>query len=167
MLAVIFGLKQFAQDGIGWLPVVVDRRSASRSASCSSADNGGWTTRSSTCALFRVPAFSASLRLYGLGILVVFGGFLFLPQYLQLVLGLSPFEAGLWTLPWALAFVVGSHGHADARRSGSPGDVMAGWPRARGPRVRRASRRSTRRPGFAMIVDRVRRFSLGTRRSSR
>jgi DHA2 family multidrug resistance protein-like MFS transporter len=55
-----------------------------------------------------VPAFSASLVTYGLGILLVFGGFLFLPQYLQLVLGLSPLEAGLWTLPWALAFVVGS-----------------------------------------------------------
>ena len=31
----------------------------------------------------------------------MFGGFLFLPQYLQLVRGLSPLEAGLWTLPWA------------------------------------------------------------------
>jgi DHA2 family multidrug resistance protein-like MFS transporter len=33
---------------------------------------------------------------------------LFLSQYLQLVLGLSPLEAGIWMLPWALAFVVGS-----------------------------------------------------------
>jgi DHA2 family multidrug resistance protein-like MFS transporter len=60
-------------------------------------------------ALFRMPAFSASLAAYGLGIFVVFGGFLFLPQYLQLVLGLSPLQAGLWTLPWALSFVVGSN----------------------------------------------------------
>ena len=37
--------------------------------------------------LFRVPAFSASLATYGLSILFLFGGFLFLPQYLQLVLG--------------------------------------------------------------------------------
>ena len=58
--------------------------------------------------LFAVPAFSASLATYGLSILVLFGGFLFLPQYLQLVRGLSPFQAGLWTLPWAVAFVVGS-----------------------------------------------------------
>jgi DHA2 family multidrug resistance protein-like MFS transporter len=48
------------------------------------------------------------LATYGLTILILFGGFLFLPQYLQLVLGLSPFDAGLWTVPWALAFVVGS-----------------------------------------------------------
>jgi DHA2 family multidrug resistance protein-like MFS transporter len=40
--------------------------------------------------LFCVPAFSGSIAAYGLGILVLFGGFLFLPQYLQLVLGLSP-----------------------------------------------------------------------------
>ena len=39
--------------------------------------------------LFRKPAFSASLATYGLSILILFGGFLFLPQYLQLVLGMS------------------------------------------------------------------------------
>ena len=32
----------------------------------------------------------------------------FIAQYLQLVLGLSPFEAGLWTVPYASAFIVGS-----------------------------------------------------------
>ena len=58
--------------------------------------------------LFRIPAFRASLVLYGGCILVLFGGFLFLPQYLQLVLGLSPLRGGLWTLPWAIGFVVGS-----------------------------------------------------------
>jgi DHA2 family multidrug resistance protein-like MFS transporter len=44
--------------------------------------------------LFRIP-FSVSLALYGVGIFVVFGGFLFLPQYLQRMLGLSTLEAGL------------------------------------------------------------------------
>jgi len=38
----------------------------------------------------------------------LFGAFLFLPQYLQLVLGLSPLVGGLWTLPWAVGFVFGS-----------------------------------------------------------
>ena len=37
-----------------------------------------------------------------------FRGILFLSQYMQLILGLSPLEAGMWMLPWALAFVVGS-----------------------------------------------------------
>jgi DHA2 family multidrug resistance protein-like MFS transporter len=59
-------------------------------------------------------------------VFVLFGGFLFGPQYLQLVLGLSPLEAGLWSLPWALAFIVGSMltprlvGHI------RPGILMAG-----------------------------------------
>ena len=58
--------------------------------------------------LFRIPAFRASLVLYGGCILNMFGGFLFLPQYLQFVLDLSPFRAGLWTLPWAFGFIIGS-----------------------------------------------------------
>jgi DHA2 family multidrug resistance protein-like MFS transporter len=55
----------------------------------------------------------------------VFGGFLFLPQFLQLVLGLSPLEAGLWTLPWALAFVVGSQLTPRLARRFSPAALMA------------------------------------------
>src|SRR5439155_1228899 len=45
--------------------------------------------------LFANRAFSSGLALYTLSILAVFGAFLFVPQYLQLVRGLSPLEAGL------------------------------------------------------------------------
>ncbi len=58
--------------------------------------------------LFAIPRFRASLVLYGGAILLLFGAFVFLPQYLQLVLGLSPLHGGLWTLPWAVGFVLGS-----------------------------------------------------------
>ena len=58
--------------------------------------------------LFRRPAFSAALGVNTLGIFVAGGAFLFIAQYLQLVVGLSPLEAGLWTLPSAGAFIVGS-----------------------------------------------------------
>jgi DHA2 family multidrug resistance protein-like MFS transporter len=108
VLAVIFGLKQIAQDGLAWLPVLT--------VLAGLAVGGVFVRRQFKLAhpfidlrLFRMRAFSASLALYGLGIFVVFGGFLFIPQFLQLVLGLSPLEAGLWTLPWALAFIVGSN----------------------------------------------------------
>jgi MFS transporter, DHA2 family, multidrug resistance protein len=37
-----------------------------------------------------------------------FGAFVFIAQYLQLVLGLSPLEAGLWSLPSFMSFVVGA-----------------------------------------------------------
>jgi DHA2 family multidrug resistance protein-like MFS transporter len=43
------------------------------------------------------------------GIFIVVGYFLFVAQYLQLVLGLSPLAAGLWSLPSALGFIVGSN----------------------------------------------------------
>jgi MFS transporter, DHA2 family, multidrug resistance protein len=58
--------------------------------------------------LFRAPAFSASLVTYMLACFVSFGAYVFIAQYLQLVLGLSPLEAGLWTVPSMVAFVVGS-----------------------------------------------------------
>ncbi len=58
--------------------------------------------------LFRAPAFSAALAIYALGTFVAFGIFIFIAQYMQLVLGLAPLEAGLWTVPFAGAFIVGS-----------------------------------------------------------
>jgi DHA2 family multidrug resistance protein-like MFS transporter len=59
--------------------------------------------------LFRVPAFSASLVTYTLGVFVAFGSYLFIAQYLQLVLGLSPLQAGLWTVPGAVTSIIGSN----------------------------------------------------------
>jgi MFS transporter, DHA2 family, multidrug resistance protein len=107
ILAIIFGLKLIAQDGLALVPVlfilagvvlgvVFVRRQL------------GLNDPLLDLRLFRLPSFSASLATYGLAILFLFGGFLFLPQYLQLVKGMSPFQSGLWTLPWALSFVVGS-----------------------------------------------------------
>jgi DHA2 family multidrug resistance protein-like MFS transporter len=58
--------------------------------------------------LFRIRAFTASLGTYLFGIFVVVGYFLFVGQYLQLVLGLSPIEAAFWSLPSAIGFIVGS-----------------------------------------------------------
>ncbi len=58
--------------------------------------------------LFRIRAFNAALAVNFLAILVSVGYFLFVAQYLQLVVGLSPFQAGLWSLPSAAGFIVGS-----------------------------------------------------------
>jgi DHA2 family multidrug resistance protein-like MFS transporter len=107
VLATIYGLKRIAQDGVSvtaiaamilgfMVGVVFVRRQL------------GLADPLIDLRLFRIPAFRASLVLYGGSILVLFGGFLFLPQYLQLVLGLSPMRGGLWTLPWAIGFVIGS-----------------------------------------------------------
>lgn len=57
--------------------------------------------------LFGNVKFSGTLVALMVTMLAMGGLFLLLAQYLQLVLGLSAFEAGLWTVPQAVAMVVG------------------------------------------------------------
>jgi DHA2 family multidrug resistance protein-like MFS transporter len=107
VLAAIYGIKRIAQDG-------VDPRAVLTFA-VGLAIGALFVRRQKTLAdplidtnLFRLPAFSASLLTYGLCIFFMGGIFLFTGQYFQLVLGLSPLQAGLWGLPSAVAFTVGS-----------------------------------------------------------
>jgi DHA2 family multidrug resistance protein-like MFS transporter len=58
--------------------------------------------------LFRSVTFGAALAVNIFGFLVAFGTMLLIAQYLQLVIGLSPLAAGLWSAPSGLAFVVGA-----------------------------------------------------------
>jgi DHA2 family multidrug resistance protein-like MFS transporter len=48
------------------------------------------------------------LTMNTLAVFTTFGCYIFISQYLQLVLGLTPLVAGLWTLPWSLGFIVSS-----------------------------------------------------------
>jgi DHA2 family multidrug resistance protein-like MFS transporter len=107
VLLVIYALKRIAESGLGLVPAATigigltlgiqfvrrQRRLADPLIDLS---------------LFRAPAFSVSLATYMLACFVSFGAYVFIAQYLQLVLGLSPLEAGLWTVPSMLAFVAGS-----------------------------------------------------------
>ncbi|HEV2890502.1 MAG TPA: MFS transporter [Frankiaceae bacterium] len=107
MLSVIYGLKHVAQDGPGveafvamGLGVVVGVL---------------WVRRQRRLddpmidvALFRIRSFNAALLVNFLSIFVAVGYFIYIAQYLQLIEGLTPLHAGLWSLPSALAFVVGS-----------------------------------------------------------
>jgi DHA2 family multidrug resistance protein-like MFS transporter len=108
VLAVIFGLKQIAQDGIGVVALA--------SIVVGLVVGGLFIRRQLSLAdpmidlrLFRIPAFSSSLAINFLSIFVMVGYFLFVAQFLQLVVGLSPLEAGLWSLPSAIGFVVASN----------------------------------------------------------
>lgn len=76
--------------------------------------------------LFRAPAFSAALGLAVLAFFLNFGAFFLLAQYMQLVLGLSPWQAGLWSTPSALGFIVGSIVAPRIAERVRPGLVMAG-----------------------------------------
>ncbi len=62
---------------------------------------------------------------YTLALFVSFGAFIFVSQYLQMVLGLSPLEAGLWTLPWSLGFILGSLVTPALARGVRPAPLMA------------------------------------------
>jgi DHA2 family multidrug resistance protein-like MFS transporter len=108
VLAVVFGLKLTAQDGFGGL--------AGAAVLVGVGVGLLFARRQLTLAdpmidlrLFRSTAFNASLATNLVGIFIAVGYFLFVAQYLQLVLGLSPLEAGLWSLPSAVGFIVGSN----------------------------------------------------------
>jgi len=58
--------------------------------------------------LLRGSSFATTLLVYMLGCFVASGVGLFSAQYVQLVLGLPPLQAGLWGLPSTFAFIIGS-----------------------------------------------------------
>ena len=76
--------------------------------------------------LFRIPTFSASLVVSLLTVFVAIGYFLFVAQYLQLVLGLSPLAAGLWSLPEAIGFIVASNLGPRIVRRVKPAHLISG-----------------------------------------
>jgi DHA2 family multidrug resistance protein-like MFS transporter len=76
--------------------------------------------------LFRAPGFNVSLAANTLALLILLGTFFFFAQYLQLVLGHGPLEAGLWLLPYAGGFIVGSMLASLIVRRVAPGFVIAG-----------------------------------------
>jgi DHA2 family multidrug resistance protein-like MFS transporter len=124
VLAVIYGLKRIAEDGPHWLPALFIVAGA--------AIGVAFVRRQQRLAdplidlrLFRAHAFSASLAAYTLATFVAFGVFLFFAQYLQIVLGMGPLEAGLWTVPLAGAFIVGSMLTPMVARRVRPAYVMA------------------------------------------
>jgi DHA2 family multidrug resistance protein-like MFS transporter len=107
VLLVIFGLKEAAQEGFNFISLV--------------ALGGGallglvFVKRQKRLAdplidlnLFRTREFSVSLGIYLTGTFVSFGVYIFMTQYLLIVLGLSPLVAGLWSAPFAIGFVAGS-----------------------------------------------------------
>ena len=107
VLAVIYGLKQIAQDGFGPLSVL--------SVVIGLVVGLRWVQRQLRLPdpmidlnLFRIRAFNVALAINFVAIFVAVGYFLYVAQYLQLVVGLSPLEAGLWSLPSAFGFIVGS-----------------------------------------------------------
>ena len=123
ILALIFAVKIVAQDGL------------SLSAAVSAASGlvvGAWFVRRQgqladpliSPALFAIPTFRMAIAVYAGGVFIAFGGYLFIPQYLQLVRGLSPLVAGLWLLPPAVAYLVITPALPHLRRQFNPAQII-------------------------------------------
>lgn len=107
VLPVVYGLKQVAADGLSAVPVatvivgigmaVLFVRRQRRLAD-PLIDLG----------LFGSPAFRTAAATLTFGIFVLWGSNYAIAQYLQLVQGLSPLNAGLWTAPSAAGVIAGS-----------------------------------------------------------
>jgi DHA2 family multidrug resistance protein-like MFS transporter len=125
VLAAIYGMKLWAEHGPGRLAVA--------SVAAGVAVGVAFVRRQRRLAdplvdlrLFRAPAFSASLATFTLTTAVVFGSYVFVGQYLQLVLGLSPLRAGLWMLPGSIGVIAGSMLAPAIVRRVAPAWVMGG-----------------------------------------
>jgi MFS transporter, DHA2 family, multidrug resistance protein len=107
VLAVIYGVKRSAEtgtDAIALLAVVAGV-----------AVGAGFVRRQLRIAdplidvrLFRSAAFGTSVAVNVLIGVMLAGIFLFVAQYLQIVIGMSPLEAGLWLIPPSGAIIVAS-----------------------------------------------------------
>ncbi|WP_315837549.1 MFS transporter [Bradyrhizobium prioriisuperbiae] len=107
VLATIYGIKRIAEYGVGWPAVLT--------IVAGLAVGAVFIRRQQTLPdplmdlrLFRSPIFSAALAISTFSFFVGFASFLFIAQYLQLVLRMTPLDAGLWTAPSGLAFIAGS-----------------------------------------------------------
>jgi DHA2 family multidrug resistance protein-like MFS transporter len=107
VLLVIYGLKRIAEHGVGLLALA--------SVAAGTAVGFVFVRRQRKLAhplielqLFRSSTFSVALATYMLATFAAFGAYVFIAQYMQLVLGLSPLKAGLWSLPSFATFVLGS-----------------------------------------------------------
>jgi DHA2 family multidrug resistance protein-like MFS transporter len=107
VLAVIYGVKAVAKDGVG-LASTVPVFAGLAVGAAFVARQRRLVEPMIDLGLFRRRAFSLALSANTLGFAVLFGLEVFVAQYFQLVLGYSPLEAGLLSLPGAAAFVVGS-----------------------------------------------------------
>ncbi|OON30209.1 MFS transporter [Micromonospora sp. Rc5] len=107
ILPIIYGLKELAKDDAGPLPLL---------AVVAGLVVGVFFVRRQRALasplidlrLFRNRPLATALVAMLFSMLIAGGTYLFVTQYLQLVVGLSPLRAGLWLLPAALALIVTS-----------------------------------------------------------
>jgi DHA2 family multidrug resistance protein-like MFS transporter len=107
ILPVTYGIKELARDGWHVTPLVA--------IAAGGAMGVAFVRRQRRVPyplldlrLYANPAFSATLVILLLAAIVMGGLGMLVPQYLQLVEGLSPLDAGLWMVPQIVAMMVSS-----------------------------------------------------------
>jgi DHA2 family multidrug resistance protein-like MFS transporter len=106
VVSIVLGVKRAAQDGVD-LPAglaIATGLALGRGFLARQRRTSAWIDLT----LFRDRRFSTPLAANALGFFVLYGTSFFVVQYLQLVLGLSALEAGLWTIPSTLGYLAGS-----------------------------------------------------------
>jgi DHA2 family multidrug resistance protein-like MFS transporter len=125
MLAVAYGITRSAEDRLGAAEVLLIAAGAVLGAVFAIRQRR-LRDPLLDMALFRAPAFSAALAANTTAAFVAIGIDLFTAQYLQLVLGLGPLDAGLWSLPSAVTIIAGSMLAPRLTRVAWPAVVVAG-----------------------------------------
>ncbi|MFE3718118.1 MFS transporter [Streptomyces cyaneofuscatus] len=109
ILALIFGLKRIAEDGLrleSGTAIVVGLVLAALFLSRQRRLEQPLVD----LALFRNGLYGIALSMLVLATLISAASQFFVMQYLQLVYGLSPIQAGLWSLPTTVAVMIGAMG---------------------------------------------------------
>ncbi|MGY1456677.1 MFS transporter [Streptomyces sp. SS8] len=124
VLPVVYGIKQVARDGLGALPVLAIPFGVA-AGTVFLRRQRRLEDPFIDLRLFHESRFRVSLSALATLTFVMFGINLFIVQSLQLVHGLSPLEAGLWSLPGSVGGVIGTVVAITALRRVRPAYVMA------------------------------------------
>jgi MFS transporter, DHA2 family, multidrug resistance protein len=123
ILPVIYGLKESATHGLQWLPALSIVVGLTVGAAFIRRQRK-LTDPMLHLRLFVDRAFSAAVTTHLLSLLLIAGIQYLIAQHLQLVLGLSPLQAGLWSLPAAIGGLVGAMLAPVLVRAASPPAVI-------------------------------------------
>ncbi len=107
VLPAVYGLKEAAKDGPSWTAALTI--SASLGFGVLFVRRQRWLPDPMLdLGLFADRVFGGAMTAHALSAFFLVGMQFMIAQHLQLVLGLSPLEAGLWTLPGAVGGIFGS-----------------------------------------------------------
>ena len=104
IVPVVYAIKQTVGDGLDW-SVLLGMVVGLLSGWLFVRRQRGLETPLVDISLFRIPAFSGAVAANALAIFAFFGLLFFFSQYLQLVRGYSPFQAGMAEMPATVASI--------------------------------------------------------------